>query len=32
MAGLTSKQKEELNTAIYDYLIKYKFNDAAEIL
>ena len=32
MVGLTSKQKEELNAAIYEYLIKYKFTQAAAIL
>lgn len=32
MVGLTSKQKDELNAAIYDYLVKYKFNEAAEKL
>lgn len=29
MVGLTNKQKEELNLAIYEYLIKYKYTQAA---
>lgn len=29
MVGLTNKQKEELNLAIYEYLIKYKHTQAA---
>jgi len=30
MVGLTTKQKEELNLAIYEYLIKHKYSSAAE--
>lgn len=30
MVGLTSKQKEELNQAILEYLIKNNFTNAAE--
>ncbi len=30
MVVLTPKQKEELNAAIYEYLIKNKYNTAAE--
>ena len=28
--GITPKQKEELNDAIYYYLLKHKYNTAAE--
>lgn len=30
MVGLTSKQKEELNTAILEYLMKNGFHEAAQ--
>lgn len=31
MVGLTTKQKEELNSAILEYLKKNKFTNAAEL-
>lgn len=31
MVGLTSKQREELNLAIHEYLIKNRFTSAASI-
>ena len=31
MVGLTPKQKEELNSAIYEYLIKHKYAQAATV-
>lgn len=31
MAGLTSKQKDELNHAIHEYLVKSKFAQSAEL-
>ena len=30
MVGLTAKQKEELNTAIIEYLVHNKYGDTAE--
>jgi LisH len=30
MLGLTPKQKEELNQAIHEYLLKHKYNQAAD--
>jgi hypothetical protein len=30
MVGLLPKQKEELNKAIYDYLLRNKYNNSAE--
>jgi LisH len=32
MAGLTTKQREELNLAIHEYLVKHHFVSAAEAL
>lgn len=32
MVGLTTKQKEELNSAIYEYLVKHKYPQAASVL
>lgn len=31
MVGLTSKQKEELNAAIHEYLVKNRYSQAAQI-
>jgi len=31
MVGLLPKQKEELNKAIYDYLLRNKYNNSAEM-
>lgn len=31
MVGLTSKQKDELNAAIHEYLLKNKFTHSAEL-
>lgn len=31
MVGLTSKQRDELNLAIHEYLVKNKFTSSAEI-
>ena len=30
MVGLTSKQREELNSAIHEYLVKNKFSQSAQ--
>ena len=32
MAGLTTRQKEELNLAIHEYLVKHHFIQAAQTL
>jgi hypothetical protein len=32
MVGLTTKQKEELNVAIHEYLVKHKYGRAAQAL
>ena len=32
MAGLTTKQKEELNQAIHEYLVKHNYLQAANLL
>ena len=32
MAGLTTKQREELNQAIHEYLVKHKYTQAAAML
>ena len=31
MVGLTTKQREELNLAIHEYLIKQKYTDVAQL-